>query len=104
MLQYNAGVGDTIQIGELDFTIAGILTQAQGAQSFYHRCSAGIHSFPVPGKPVYFKKAAGLNTLLFKYASATQLDRQLNAVKETLDKTGWDCDTAESEKANQPSI
>ncbi|MBN8788723.1 MAG: ABC transporter permease [Terrimonas sp.] len=100
MLQYNAGVGDTIQIGELDFTIAGILTQAPGRTGISTTIAAPVYiPFRYLEQTRLLQKGSRFKyTYYFKYASATQLDRQLNAVKETLDKTGWDYDTAESRK------
>lgn len=100
MLQYNAKVGDTIQVGELDFTIAGILTQAPGRTGISTTVAAPVYI------PFRYLEQTGLlqkgsrfkYTYYFKYLSEAKMDRQINAVKNTLDKEGWDYETAESRK------
>ncbi|MBX3254109.1 MAG: ABC transporter permease [Chitinophagaceae bacterium] len=100
MLQYNAQPGDTIQVGALDFRIAGTLTQAPGRTGISTTIAAPVYI------PFRYLEQTGLlqkgsrfkYTYYFKYASANQLDRQLGAVKDTLEKAGWDHDTAESRK------
>lgn len=100
MLQYNARVGDTIQVGELDFRIAGTLTQAPGRTGISTTVAAPVYI------PFRYLEQTGLlqkgsrfkYTYYFKYNSAAQMNRQLNAVKDTLEKSGWDYETADARK------
>ncbi|MBX2920993.1 MAG: ABC transporter permease [Chitinophagaceae bacterium] len=100
MLQYNAQPGDTIQVGELDFRIAGTLTQAPGRTGVSTTIAAPVYI------PFRYLEQTGLlqkgsrfrYTYYFKYGSDVQMNKQLEAVKDTLERSGWDYETAEFRK------
>lgn len=100
MLQYNAVVGDTIQIGELDFRIAGTLSQAPGRSGIATTIAAPVYiPFEYLEQTGLLQKGSRFKyTYYFKYNNAAQLDRQLAAIRETLDRNGWDHDTVAMRK------
>lgn len=100
MLQYNAQVGDTIQVGELDFKIAGVLTQAPGRTGISTTIAAPVYiPFRYLDQTGLLQKGSRFKyTYYFKYLSTAHMTRQLDAVEETLERSGWDYETAESRK------
>lgn len=100
MLQYGAKAGDTIQVGEIKFTIAGMLTEAPGR--------TGISTTIAP--PVYIpyrylsqsgllQKGSRFNySFYFRYNDPARMERQLHSILPAIENAGWDYETAESRK------
>ena len=105
MLQYNARVGDSIQIGDLTFTIAGILNKAPGR--------SGISTTIAP--PVYipyrYLEATGLLqkgsrfhfNFYYQFDANANVEKLVSGIASKLDKEGLDYETVASRKRNTGS-
>lgn len=102
MLQFNAQVGDTIQIGEVTFAIAGVLNKAPGR--------TGLSTTVAP--PVYIplkyldqtglvQKGSRVSVnFYYKFNQPSQVDKIITAIEPRLEKAGLDFDTVEERKRN----
>lgn len=100
MLQYHAAVGDSIQIGEMTFAIAGILEKAPG--------STGITSSVAPTVyiPMRFLDQTGLMQkgsrvgyrYYFKYPPKTDIQKLVKALEPKFEKYDLDYNTVQSQK------
>ncbi|OQP63546.1 ABC transporter permease [Niastella vici] len=102
MLQYNAQVGDSIQIGDVTFAIAGVITKAPGR--------TGISTTVAP--PVYiplkYLDSTGLiqkgsriaTSYYYKYQQPAVIESVISDIEPRLDKEGLDYDTVEERKRN----
>jgi putative ABC transport system permease protein len=102
MLQFNAQVGDSVQIGELTFVIAGILNKAPGR--------TGISATVAP--PVYIpyryleqtgllKKGSRFSfNFYYHFGANTDVEKLVSTIKPKLDKEGLDHETVASRKRN----
>jgi putative ABC transport system permease protein len=102
MLQYNAQVGDSIQIGDVTFAIAGVITKAPGR--------TGISTTVAP--PVYiplkYLDSTGLiqkgsriaTSYYYKYNQPAVIESVISDIEPRLDKEGLDYDTVEERKRN----
>ncbi len=102
MLQFNAQVGDTIQIGEVTFAIAGVLNKAPGR--------TGLSTTVAP--PVYIplkyldqtglvQKGSRVSVnFYYKFNQPSQVDEVVTAIEPRLEKAGLDFDTVEERKRN----
>jgi putative ABC transport system permease protein len=102
MLQYNAKVGDSIQIGDVTFAIAGVINKAPGR--------TGISTTVAP--PVYiplkYLDSTGLiqrgsriaTTYYYKYNLPVDIDQVVSGIEPRLEKEGLDYDTVEERKRN----
>lgn len=102
MLQYNAQVGDSIQIGDVTFAIAGVITKAPGR--------TGISTTVAP--PVYiplkYLDSTGLiqkgsriaTAYYYKYTNPEVIESVISDIEPRLDKEGLDYDTVEERKRN----
>jgi putative ABC transport system permease protein len=102
MLQYNAQVGDSIQIGDVTFAIAGVITKAPGR--------TGISTTVAP--PVYiplkYLDSTGLiqkgsriaTSYYYKYRQPAVIESVISDIEPRLDKEGLDYDTVEERKRN----
>jgi len=100
MLQYNAKVGDSIQIGDVTFAIAGVITKAPGR--------TGISTTVAP--PVYiplkYLDSTGLiqkgsriaTSYYYKYNRPGEIAGVISDIEPRLDKEGLDYDTVEERK------
>ncbi|MCO5240612.1 MAG: ABC transporter permease [Chitinophagaceae bacterium] len=100
MLQFDAKVGDSIQVGELTFTIAGVLTKAPGR--------SGLSTTIAP--PVYipyrYLQQTGLlqkgsrftYSYYFQYDDQRTMEDQLAAIRPVLENKGLGYETVESRK------
>lgn len=102
MLQFNAQVGDSIQIGDVSFAIAGVLNKAPGR--------TGLSTTVAP--PVYIPlkyldqtgliqrgSRVGVN-FYYKYNEPAQVSKVITAIEPSLEKAGLDFDTVEERKRN----
>lgn len=102
MLQYNARVGDSIQIGDVTFAIAGVINKAPGR--------TGISTTVAP--PVYiplkYLDSTGLiqrgsrigTSYYYKYNNPAAIDPVISDIEPRLEKEGLDYDTVEERKRN----
>lgn len=102
MLQYNAKVGDSIQIGDVSFAIAGVINKAPGR--------TGISTTVAP--PVYiplkYLDSTGLiqrgsriaTSYYYKYNDPATLEKVIPDIEPRLEKEGLDYDTVEERKKN----
>jgi putative ABC transport system permease protein len=106
MLQFNASVGDTIKIGAINFTIAGILTKAPGR--------TGLSTTVAP--PVYipldYLSQTGLEqrgsrisyNYYYRFAPGTDMDKIEKELGPRLEKDGLGYETVASRKRNTGRI
>ena len=100
MLQFNAKVGDSIKVGELNFEIKGILNKAPG--------QTGISSSVAPTVyiPLSYLEKTGLTKIgsrisyryYYKYNQASAVDPLVKKILPTLDKAGLEHDTVATKK------
>jgi putative ABC transport system permease protein len=100
MLQYNAQVGDSIQIGDVTFAIAGVITKAPGR--------SGLSTTVAP--PVYIplkyldstnliQKGSRIATsYYYKYNQPAEIAGVISDIEPRLDKEGLDYDTVDERK------
>jgi putative ABC transport system permease protein len=102
MLQFNARVGDSIQVGDVSFAIAGVLDKAPGR--------TGISTTVAP--PVYiplqYLDQTGLvqkgsrvgSNFYYKFKTPAEVAPVLEKIETRLEKAGLDYDTVEERKKN----
>jgi putative ABC transport system permease protein len=102
MLQFNAQVGDSIQVGDVSFAIAGVLDKAPGR--------TGISTTVAP--PVYiplqYLDQTGLvqkgsrvgSNFYYKFKTPAEVAPVLEKIETRLEKAGLDYDTVEERKKN----
>jgi putative ABC transport system permease protein len=101
MLQFNAKVGDSIKVGDLNFAILGILEKAPGQTGM----SASIA--PIVYIPLSYLEKTGLTKIgsritykfYYKYNNADSLAKVVKTLEPIAQKEGLDLDTVESKKA-----
>ncbi len=102
MLQFNAQVGDSIQVGDVTFAIAGVLNKAPGR--------TGLSTTVAP--PVYIPlkyldqtglvqkgSRVGVN-FYYKFNESSQVADVVKDLEPRLEKAGLDFDTVEERKRN----
>lgn len=102
MLQFNAKVGDSVKVGNLNFQIAGILNKAPGQSGVM----AGIA--PVVYIPMQYLEQTGLvkigsrvnYSFYYKFNSSVNVDRLGKKIDPMLDKAGMHFETIETKKDN----
>ena len=85
MLQYNADVGDSIQVGDMNFAIAGKLLNAPGQTGF----SSSIA--PIVYIPLRYLKQTGLMQkgsrisyhYYYKYSPQTDVQKMMDSMRQT---------------------
>jgi len=100
MLQFNAKVGDSVKIGDLNFNISGTLTKAPG------QTGIGSSIAPTVYIPLQFLEATNLiktgsrinNKFYFRYNNPSKIDEWVKKQDSKLEKEGFDADTVESRK------
>ncbi|HRP33620.1 MAG TPA: FtsX-like permease family protein [Agriterribacter sp.] len=100
MLQYDAKVGDTIQLGSLDFRIAGILTEAPGRTGISTTIAAPVYiPYRYLQQTGLLQKGSRFNySYYFKFDEPEVMESQLKTIGPVLERNGWDYETAESRK------
>lgn len=102
MLQFNAGVGDSIKVGALNFRIAGALDKAPGQTGL----SATVA--PIVYIPLKYLEATGLTRIgsriqykfYYRYNDPSGVEKMLKRMQPVLEKQGLDSETVESRKAD----
>ena len=100
MLQFNAKVGDTVKLGNLNFVIAGTLVSAPGQTGL----SASVA--PVVYIPLHYLEQTGLSqkgsrisySFYFKFDQAVNMDELVNKLEPRLETEGVNYDTVDSQK------
>ncbi|WP_276360321.1 FtsX-like permease family protein [Daejeonella sp. H1SJ63] len=102
MLQFDAKTGDSIQVGELKFRIAGVLNKAPGQTSF----SASVA--PIVYIPLSYLEETGLlqkgsritYNFYYRFSRDTDIDKLVKKLEPRLEKLELDYETIESRKEN----
>jgi putative ABC transport system permease protein len=102
MLQFDAKTGDSIQVGELKFRIAGVLNKAPGQTSF----SASVA--PIVYIPLSYLEETGLlqkgsritYNFYYRFSRDTDIDKLVKKLEPQLEKLELDYETIESRKEN----
>src|SRR3954452_16872592 len=102
MLQYNAHVGDSIQIGELTFEIAGILNKAPGRTGFSTTIAPPVYiPYRYLDETGLLKKGSRFNySFYYKFDSMVDVEKVVSKIKPKLDKEGLQYETVASNKRN----
>jgi putative ABC transport system permease protein len=100
MLQYNASVGDSIQVGQVNFRIAGILNQAPG-QSGFASTIAPVVFIPLKylAQTGLAQKGSRINyNFYYKFNTGTKVDDMVTRLTPAFEKNDLDQDTISSKK------
>src|SRR4051794_25030526 len=102
MLQYNAHVGDSIQIGELTFEIAGILNKAPGRTGFSTTIAPPVYiPYRYLDETGLLKKGSRFNySFYYKFDSTVDVEKVVSKIRPKLDKEGLQYETVASNKRN----
>ncbi len=100
MLQFNANIGDTVKLGNLNFKIAGTLMSAPGQTGL----SASVA--PVIYIPLQYLEQTGLSqkgsrisySFYFRFDKKTNMDALVDKIEPRLEAEGMNYDTVESQK------
>jgi putative ABC transport system permease protein len=100
MLQFNAKVGDTVKIGDINFAIAGTLVSAPGQTGL----SASLA--PVVFMPLQYLEQTGLSQkgsrinykYFFQFNKSVNVDALAEKLEPRLEKEGFNYDTVSSQK------
>lgn len=100
MVQFDAKVGDTINLGNLSFTIAGSLLKAPGQTGFSASVSPTVYI------PLQYLEATGLSQkgsrishrYFFKYDRPVDLKQLVEKIEPRLNEDGFSYDTIETKK------
>jgi len=102
MLQYDAKVGDSIQVGDLLFRIAGTLTKAPGRTGLSTTVAPPVYI------PLEFLDSTGLlqkgsrisYNFYYKYDKPVDIEKVVQNIEPRLDRAGMDYDTVAERKRN----
>ncbi|MDF2186791.1 FtsX-like permease family protein [Paraflavitalea sp. CAU 1676] len=102
MLQFNAQVGDSIQIGDVAFAIAGVLNKAPGRTGLSTTVAPPVYI------PLKYLEETGLVqkgsrvavNFYYKFKPSTAIDKVVESIEPRLQKAGLDYDTVEERKRN----
>lgn len=102
MLQYDAHVGDSIQIGDVTFAIAGVITKAPGRTGLSTTVAPPVYI------PLKYLDSTGLiqkgsriaTSYYYKYNNPAEIDGVISDIEPRLDKEGLDYDTVAERKRN----
>jgi putative ABC transport system permease protein len=101
MIQYNAQVGDSIQIGDLTFTIAGILNKAPGRSGLSTTIAPPVYiPFRYLEQTGLLKKGSRFNFNFYYRFDSADVEKVVSGVASKLEKEGLDYDTPTSRKRN----
>lgn len=102
MLQFDAKIGDSIKVGELNFEIVGVLNKAPGQTSF----AASVA--PIVYIPLAYLEQTGLSqkgsrityNFYYKFSEDTDIKALTKKIEPQLEKAELDYETIESRKEN----
>lgn len=102
MLQFDAKVGDSIQIGAVTFRIAGVLNKAPGRNSISTTVAPPVYI------PLQYLDSTGLlqkgsriaYNYYYKYDESADMEKIVSDIGPKLDKAGLDYDTVAERKRN----
>ncbi len=102
MLQFNARVNDSIKVGDVTFSIAGVLNKAPGQTGI----SASVA--PVVYIPLQYLQQTGLTkkgsrinySFYYKLSSKTDADKLAKSIDNRLDRAGMNYETIQTKKEN----
>jgi putative ABC transport system permease protein len=100
MLQFNAKVGDSVKIGDLNFNILGTLTKAPGQTGIAASIAPTVY-IPLQSldKTNLIKTGSRINNkFYFRYNDPSKIDEWVKKQDGKLEKEGFDADTVESRK------
>jgi len=100
MLQFNAKVGDSVKIGDLNFNILGTLTKAPGQTGIGASIAPTVY-IPLQSldKTNLIKTGSRINNkFYFRYNDPSKIDEWVKKQDSKLEKEGFDADTVESRK------
>jgi putative ABC transport system permease protein len=100
MLQFNAKVGDSVKIGDLNFNILGTLTKAPGQTGIGASIAPTVY-IPLQSldKTNLIKTGSRINNkFYFRYNDPSGIDEWVKKQDPKLEKEGFDADTVESRK------
>ncbi len=102
MLQFNAQVGDSIQVGEVSFEIAGIINKTPGRTGLSTTLAPPVYI------PLQYLERTGLTqkgsrinyNFYFQFDSSKNAGKVLSSIERRLETEGMDYETVESRKRN----
>ncbi|GGG97994.1 ABC transporter permease [Pedobacter zeae] len=100
MLQFNADIGDSVKVGDLNFKILGTLTKAPGQTGISASIAPTVY-IPLQylDKTNLIKTGSRINNkFYFKYNDPSKIDEWVKKQDSKLEKEGFDADTVESRK------
>ncbi|WP_343523867.1 FtsX-like permease family protein [Pedobacter sp.] len=100
MLQFNAKIGDSVKVGDLNFKILGTLTKAPGQTGISASIAPTVY-IPLQylDKTNLIKTGSRINNkFYFKYNDPSKIDEWVKKQDSKLEKEGFDADTVESRK------
>ena len=102
MLQYNAHVGDSIQIGEVTFAIAGALNKAPGRTGFSTTIAPPVYiPYRYLDETGLLKKGSRFNySFYYKFDSTADVEKVVSRIRPKLEKEDLRYETVESNKRN----
>ena len=102
MLQYNAQVGDSIKIGELIFSIAGVLNKAPGRNEISTTVAPPVYiPFRYLSQTGLIQKGSQIGyCYYYKYDSLIDIEKLVSVIGPRLKIAGLDYETVESRKIN----
>ncbi|RLJ79624.1 ABC transporter permease [Pedobacter alluvionis] len=100
MLQFNAKVGDSVKIGDLNFNILGTLTKAPGQTGIGASIAPTVYiPLQTLDKTNLIKTGSRINNkFYFRYNDPSKIDEWVKTQDSRLEKEGFDADTVESRK------
>lgn len=100
MLQFNAKVGDSVKIGDLNFNILGTLTKAPGQTGIGASIAPTVYiPLQTLEKTNLIKTGSRINNkFYFRYNDPSGIDEWVKKQDTKLEKEGFDADTVESRK------
>ncbi|WP_426327932.1 ABC transporter permease [Pedobacter sp. R-06] len=100
MLQFNAKVGDSVKIGDLNFNILGTLTKAPGQTGIGASIAPTVYiPLQILDKTNLIKTGSRINNkFYFRYNDPSKIDEWVKKQDSKLEKEGFDADTVESRK------
>lgn len=100
MLQFNAKVGDSVKIGDLNFNILGTLTKAPGQTGIGASIAPTVYiPLKILDKTNLIKTGSRINNkFYFRYNDPSKIDEWVKKQDSKLEKEGFDADTVESRK------
>jgi putative ABC transport system permease protein len=100
MLQYNAKVGDSVKIGDLNFKILGTLTKAPGQTGIGSSIAPTVYiPLKLLDKTNLIKTGSRINNkFYFRYNDPSGIDAWVKKQDARFEKEGFEADTVESRK------